>query len=59
MDTKIPPTPGSGTREKVAESVRLSLEGLQVNKVRVRSDELALLAVYDSRQLTSGFLPNP
>jgi hypothetical protein len=39
MDTKIPPTPGSGTREKVAESVRLSLEGLRVDKVRVRSDE--------------------
>jgi hypothetical protein len=39
MDTKIPATPGSGTREKVAESVRLSLEGLRVDKVRVRSFE--------------------
>jgi hypothetical protein len=39
MDTKIPATPGSGTREKVAESVRLSLEGLKVDKVRVRSFE--------------------
>jgi hypothetical protein len=33
MDTKIPPVPGSGAREKVAESVRASLEALGVEKV--------------------------
>jgi hypothetical protein len=33
IDTKIPPYPGSGKGEKVAESVRLSLESLGVSKV--------------------------
>ena len=39
MDTKIPLQPGNGTREKVAESVRLSLEGLGVDKVGSQRSE--------------------
>jgi hypothetical protein len=34
MDTKIPYLPGSGTADKVAESVKLSVEALGVSKVR-------------------------